>query len=315
MNDIQKKSQIIFLMGPTASGKSDLAITISQLLPIEIISVDSGLIYRKMNIGTSKPSITELKLIPHRLLDIKNPSETYSVAEFQNDALIAIEEIIKNGKIPFLVGGTMLYFKTLLTGLSPLPSSDINIRKQIHEIALNKGWDALHCQLSVIDPISANRIHVNDTQRITRALEVFLLSGKTLTEHIKIPGKSLPYDVYQFALIPSNRNILYERIELRFKKMLDLGFENESKNLFATGELNIDMPAMRCLGYPQMWSYMHGQITYNEMIDKIIHATKQFAKHQITWLQNWKNVYWLNSDHPKLAIDYILKIITNKIYK
>lgn len=223
----------LFLMGPTASGKTELAIRLRQKFPIEIISVDSALIYKGMDIGTAKPDEKELSLAPHRLIDILDPSESYSVADFRRDALKAMDDIVAEGKIPLLVGGTMLYYKALLEGLSPLPAANPEIRQQIEQEALTKGWSVLHDELKEVDPVSAARIHPNDPQRLSRALEVFRISGKTLTELTQTKGESLPYRVKQFAIAPKDRAELHRRIELRFEKMMEAGFEEEMKALYS----------------------------------------------------------------------------------
>nr|MBA2816484.1 tRNA dimethylallyltransferase [Candidatus Pantoea persica] len=299
-------------MGPTASGKTALAIALREQLPVELISVDSALVYRGMDIGTAKPTAEERAQAPHRLLDIRDPAETYSAADFRRDALAAMAEIVANGRIPLLVGGTMLYFKALLEGLSPLPSADSAVRQQIEQTAREKGWDALHRQLCEIDPVAGSRIHPNDPQRLSRALEVFFISGKTLTELKKTSGEALPYDVYQFAIAPAKRELLHQRIALRFQQILASGFEAEARALFARGDLHTDMSSIRCVGYRQMWSYLAGEIDYDEMVYRGICATRQLAKRQMTWLRGWENVRWLDSDNPELACDEVLQVLSAK---
>ncbi|WP_342806690.1 tRNA (adenosine(37)-N6)-dimethylallyltransferase MiaA [Alteromonas sp. M12] len=284
----------IFLMGPTASGKTDLALEISKRLPCEIISVDSALIYRGMDIGTAKPTPEELSQVPHRLIDILDPAESYSVANFRNDALNAMKAVTENGKIPLLVGGTMMYFKSLVDGLSTLPAANEEVRAQLTQDAQNQGWDALHNRLEQIDPISAKRIHPNDPQRLLRALEVFVLSGKTMTELTAAKSSSLPYSVKEFAIMPSDRGILHERIEKRFNVMLDKGFQQEVEDLKRRGDLHLDLPSMRCVGYRQMWQYLDGDYNHEEMVFKGVAATRQLAKRQITWLRSWKNITFLD---------------------
>ncbi|AFP85538.1 tRNA isopentenyltransferase MiaA [secondary endosymbiont of Heteropsylla cubana] len=301
----------IFFMGPTASEKTALAIKLRQYFPVEIISVDSGLIYRGMNIGTTKPSLSELIQAPHHLIDIRDPKEVYSAADFRHDALKAMQEITKTGCIPLLVGGTMLYFKALLEGLSPLPCANSEIRKHITSEAKIVGWRTLYRKLQDIDPISANRIHANDLQRLSRALEVFLITGKTLTELRKKSGQSLKYQVYQFAIASSDRIVQYQKIKKRFYKILSDGFENEVKTLFSRGDLNKEMPSIRCVGYRQMWSYLANEINYEEMVYQGIYATKQLSKRQMTWLRRWKDVHWINSDNLTIALKKILQIISN----
>ncbi|MFQ6289614.1 tRNA (adenosine(37)-N6)-dimethylallyltransferase MiaA [Yersinia enterocolitica] len=312
MNDIENPDRppAIFIMGPTASGKTALSIALRQRLPVELVSVDSALIYRGMDIGTAKPSAEELALAPHRLIDIRDPAESYSAADFRKDALKEMADITAAGRIPLLVGGTMLYFKALLDGLSPLPSADPQMRQRIEQQAAELGWEALHQQLAEIDPVAAARIHPNDPQRLSRALEVFFISGKTLTELTKISGETLPYRVHQFAIAPVSRELLHQRIELRFHQMLDAGFETEARALFDRGDLHTDMPAIRCVGYRQMWSYLSGEIDYDEMVYRGICATRQLAKRQMTWLRGWGSVQWLDSDKPGEALDSVIQVVS-----
>ena len=287
MSDTRKASlpKAIFLMGPTASGKTALAIELRKVLPIELISVDSALIYKGMDIGTAKPDADELQAAPHRLLDIRDPSQAYSAADFRRDALAEMADITAAGRIPLLVGGTMLYFKALLEGLSPLPSADPEVRARIEQQAAEQGWDALHRQLQDIDPVAAARIHPNDPQRLSRALEVFFISGKTLTE------------------------LLHQRIEQRFHQMLASGFEAEVRALFARGDLHTDLPSIRCVGYRQMWSYIEGEISYDEMVYRGVCATRQLAKRQVTWLRGWEGVHWLDSEKPDQARNEVLQVV------
>ena len=299
-------------MGPTASGKTALAIRLRQTLPVELISVDSALVYKGMDIGTAKPDAHELSQAPHRLLDIIDPAQAYSAADFRRDALKAMAEIVAAGRIPLLVGGTMLYFKALLEGLSPLPSADQAIRAEIERQAAEQGWDALHRKLQDIDPVAAQRIHPNDPQRLSRALEVFFISGKTLTELTQTSGDALPYQVHQFAIAPASRELLHQRIEQRFHQMLASGFEAEVRALFARGDLHTDMPSVRCVGYRQMWSYLAGEISYDEMVYRGICATRQLAKRQMTWLRGWEGVHWLDSEKPEQAYSDVLQVIGAK---
>ena len=292
----------LFLMGPTASGKTDLAIALRQQLPVEVISVDSALSYKGMDIGTAKPTPAELALAPHRLIDILDPKESYSAMNFREDALKEMAEISASGRIPLLVGGTMLYYKALLEGLSPLPSADPIIRAEIEEKAAKIGWVGMHQELLAIDPVAGARINPNDSQRINRALEVFYITGKTMTELTAEKGEALPYRLLQFAIAPQDRAILHERIALRFQKMMDLGFEEEVKRLFLREDLHIDLPSIRCVGYRQMWEYLQGDISLDEAIYKGICATRQLAKRQITWLRSWKDeITWLDSLNPEQA--------------
>lgn len=312
MNNIENTARppAIFMMGPTASGKTALSIALRQRLPVELVSVDSALIYRGMDIGTAKPSAEELALAPHRLIDIRDPAEAYSAADFRRDALKEMADITAAGRIPLLVGGTMLYFKALLDGLSPLPSADPLVRQRIEQQAAELGWEALHQQLAEIDPVAAARIHPNDPQRLSRALEVFFISGKTLTELTKISGETLPYQVHQFVIAPVSRELLHQRIELRFHQMLEAGFETEARALFDRGDLHTDLPAIRCVGYRQMWSYLSGEIDYNEMVYRGVCATRQLAKRQMTWLRGWSSVQWLDSDKPGEALDSVIQVVS-----
>lgn len=296
MTSNNPKPNAIFLMGPTASGKTDLAIQLYQNLPVEIISVDSALIYKGMDIGTAKPSKEELALAPHRLIDILDPAESYSAMNFREDALREMAEISAKGKIPLLVGGTMLYYKALIDGLSPLPNADEKVRSEIETKAAQIGWAELHQELEKIDPVSAARINPNDSQRINRALEVFYLTGKSLTELTEQKGEALPYNVLQFAIAPEDRAILHERIELRFQKMMEQGFKAEVEKLFARPDLHLDLPSIRCVGYRQMWEHLQGQYDLDEAVYRGICATRQLAKRQITWLRGWKTpITWLDS--------------------
>ncbi|MCE3057675.1 tRNA (adenosine(37)-N6)-dimethylallyltransferase MiaA [Aggregatibacter actinomycetemcomitans] len=313
MQDSEQKSLAIFLMGPTASGKTDLAIQLRQHLPVEVISVDSALIYHGMDIGTAKPSKAELALAPHRLIDICDPAESYSAANFRTDALREMQDITSLGKIPLLVGGTMLYYKALLEGLSPLPSADEKVRSEIEAKAERIGWAALHQELNKIDPISAQRINPNDSQRINRALEVFYLSGKTLTELTEQKGDALPYEILQFAIAPEQRDLLHQRIEQRFHKMIELGFQQEVEKLYRRADLHENLPSIRCVGYRQMWEYLRGDYSHDEMVFRGICATRQLAKRQITWLRGWKSpIQWLDSLQPAQALEKVLSLLSNK---
>lgn len=311
MSDLvtQQKPDAIFLMGPTASGKTALAIELRKHLPVEIISVDSALIYRGMDIGTAKPTAEELNQAPHRLIDILDPSLPYSAADFRRDALNVMAEITSQGKIPLLVGGTMLYFKALLEGLSPLPSADPVVRSDIEQIAQEQGWSEIHRRLAEVDPVAAARIHPNDPQRLSRALEVYLISGQTLTEMTQTAGEELPYNVFQFAIAPQDRKILHERIEQRFHMMIEAGFEEEVRKLHQRNDLHVDLPSIRCVGYRQMWSYLDGEISHDEMIYRGICATRQLAKRQITWLRSWENIHWLDSEQPQQALSTVMQVM------
>lgn len=309
MND--KWPLAIFLMGPTASGKTELAIRLRQRFPIELISVDSALIYKGMDIGTAKPSAKEQAAAPHRLIDILDPSESYSAADFRRDALAQMEEITAQGKIPMLVGGTMLYYKALLEGLSPLPAANPEIRAEIEKESKEKGWQSLHDELREIDPVSAERIHPNDPQRLSRALEVYRISGKSLTELTEQKGDPIPYRVKQFAIAPKERSELHRRIELRYEKMVEAGFEQEVKDLYQRPDLHADLPSIRCVGYRQMWGYLDGEYSFDEAIFKGVCATRQLAKRQITWLRSWKDLTWLDSENIDHGVETIANVIAS----
>lgn len=291
----QQRPKVITLMGPTASGKTALALAMAQQHNCEIISVDSALIYKGMDIGSAKPTAEELTKGPHRLIDIRDPSESYSAADFRRDAIAEIDDIIASGKTPLLVGGTMMYFKALLEGLSPLPSANESIRQTILAEADALGWQTMHEQLKLIDPVSAERIHPNDPQRLSRALEVYRISGKSLTELTQVKAPSLPYEFVEFAIAPKERKVLHELIAKRFNIMLDQGFVDEVSALKQRGDLHLDMPSMRCVGYRQCWQYLDGEFDYDTMVEKAIAATRQLAKRQLTWLRSWPELNWLES--------------------
>ncbi|MEZ9200482.1 tRNA (adenosine(37)-N6)-dimethylallyltransferase MiaA [Shewanella sp. 10N.286.54.B9] len=291
----KKKHKIITLMGPTASGKTALAIELVKNYDCEIISVDSALIYQQMDVGSAKPDAAELAVAPHHLIDIIDPAQSYSAADFRKDALLKIEDIISRGKTPLLVGGTMMYFKALIEGLSPLPGANEEIRAQIAAEAEADGWQALHDQLKVVDPVAAERIHPNDPQRLARALEVFRISGKSLTELTKVKSDAFPYEAIQFAIAPNDRKVLHKAIETRFKAMLGLGFVAEVEKLKSRDDLHLELPSMRCVGYRQCWQYLDGEYDYETMVEKAIVATRQLAKRQLTWLRGWPDLIWLES--------------------
>lgn len=295
-----------FLMGPTASGKTALAIELAQQANCDIISVDSALIYRDMDIGTAKPTVDELQLAPHRLINILDPVASYSVAEFRRDALREMTDITARGRVPLLVGGTMMYYNALLEGISQLPKADKTIRASISAQVDEFGWQALHEELQAIDPVSAARIHPNDPQRLMRAIEVFRLTGKTMTALTATKSPRIPYDIAQFAIAPDDRNVLHQRIEQRFDLMLAHGFQAEVEQLIARGDLHLDLPSMRCVGYRQMWQYLHGDLTFEEMRFRGIVATRQLAKRQLTWLRGWQEVNWLDT----FAKDNLHKVAT-----
>ncbi len=284
------------IMGPTASGKTDLALKLASDFPFEIISVDSALVYRGMDIGTAKPDREILQKIPHRLVDICDPSESYSAARFREDALQEMIKINAAGKIPLLVGGTMLYFRTLQHGISELPGADPVLRLQLEEEARHSGWAALHARLARVDAEAARRIHPNDPQRIQRALEVYLLTGCSMSDHFRARQKeSLPWRLIKIAVAPPQREVLHQRIELRFHRMLQQGFIDEVKRLLRRGDLVAELPAMRAVGYRQAWAYLHGEYDYQTMVQRAIIATRQLAKRQLTWLRAEKDVQWLET--------------------
>jgi len=301
-NSSTKQPPVICLMGPTASGKTALAMAIADVLPCDIISVDSALIYRDMDIGTAKPTSAELAKYPHRLINLRDATQSYSAADFCHDALAEIAKIRANNRIPLLVGGTMMYFKSLIEGISPLPAANQDIRAQIEKEAKEHGWQVMHEQLSQIDSEAAERIHPNDPQRITRALEVYRLTGNTLSQLTQVKGDKLEGNVLQFAITPQERSTLHKRIELRYQQMISQGFEQEVNKLKARGDLHEDLPSIRCVGYRQMWQYLNGDFDQDEMIFRGICATRQLAKRQLTWLRNWPNLNWLTTeDETNLA--------------
>jgi len=281
-------------MGPTASGKTDLAVDVVQTIPAEIISVDSALVYRHMNIGTAKPDASVLQKAPHRLIDIREPEDSYSAADFCMDALAEMADITSAGKIPLLVGGTMLYYRSLYQGLSTLPSADAKVRQRLEQQAADKGWQAMYEHLSEIDPAAAARIHPNDPQRIQRALEVYEISGKTLSWHFdQQTSQDFPYHVIQVALIPSSRQGLHELIGQRFRQMLELGFLKEVEALMQRPGFDKDLPAMKAVGYRQALKYLNGDYTFEDMVEKAIIATRQLAKRQLTWLRSMPEAHQL----------------------
>lgn len=291
------KLSIICLMGPTASGKTKLAVDLSTRLPIEVISVDSALVYRQMDIGTAKPADLLLKQVPHHLIDIRDPAQSYSAADFCTDAEQCIRDIHTRGNIPVLVGGTMLYYRSLWDGLAPLPPADALVRAQIDERAARLGWQMLHDELKHVDPLSAARIHPNDPQRLQRALEVFYITGQTLSQFFENTAVSVsPYRTLKLALAPSERTILHQRIELRFDAMLAEGFLDEVKRLRDRGDLHLDLPSMRTVGYRQAWQYLDGVFDDKTMREKAIIATRQLAKRQLTWLRSFEGIEYLPLD-------------------
>lgn len=298
---------IICLMGPTASGKTQLAIEITQQFPCEIVSVDSAMIYRGMDIGTAKPSLKEQSLAPHRLIDICDPAQTYSAGQFRKDALREIAAIHANNKIPLLVGGTLLYFHRLRTGLANLPTANREIRDQIQNEAETLGWPAIHEQLNRVDPQAAQRIHPNDSQRIQRALEIYRLTGSSITQlHLEDESQAIPYETINIILAPEDRISLHQRIEKRVDQMLEMGLLEEVIKLYRRGDLHADLPSIRAVNYRQMWAHLAGEYDFETARERCIIATRQLAKRQFTWLRTWQNAQWFNSEDPS-----IIKIVLN----
>jgi len=306
MNQNQTLPRVVCLMGPTASGKTGLAVRLVQEYPFEIVSVDSALVYRDMDIGTAKPEPEVLASAPHRLIDFLDPAESYSAARFRTDALREIEDIISQDRIPLLVGGTMLYFRALMEGLAELPAADETLRESLLQEAATMGWQALHDQLARVDPAAAVRIHPNDPQRIQRALEVYRLTGVPLSEWLALPTDPFPYQSLLLGLVPSDRRVLHERIARRFTNMLELGLIEEVRALYERGDLNLDMPSMRAVGYRQVWHFLAGEISYQEMSEMAIAATRQLAKRQLTWLRSMPGL---------VSFDCLNKDLENEVLK
>lgn len=313
------KPPAIFLMGPTAAGKTDLAIALTQVLPCELISVDSALIYRDMDIGTAKPSKDVLAAHPHRLIDIRDPAQSYSAAEFRHDALAAMAEISARGRIPLLVGGTMLYYKALVEGLADMPPADAQVRADLEAEMAALGLAELHRQLAEVDPESAARIHPNDPQRLVRALEVYRVSGQSMTDHRARQQQAaqagddaaLPYTVASLAIAPANRHVLHERIALRFAQMLEQGFVEEVRALRNRRDLHAGLPSIRAVGYRQVWDHLDGALTAAQMQERGVIATRQLAKRQFTWLRSWPDLHWLDSladDNLSRTLKYLRTI-------
>lgn len=289
-------------MGPTASGKTRLAIALAQALDGEIISVDSALVYRGMDIGTAKPSQEERAGVPHHLIDIVDPLQAYSTGCFRRDALALMADITRRGRLPILAGGTMLYFKGLERGLADLPAADPAIRAQIETAAAQRGWAALHAELAQVDPRAADRIHPNDPQRIQRALEVWHLTGISLSELCSNQvSPPLPYRLHKIVLAPSNRENLHTRIRERFMEMLDRGFVEEVLALRSRSDLHAELPALRAVGYRQVWGYLEGAYGREELVERAVIATRQFAKRQMTWLRREAAALSYASEDPGLV--------------
>lgn len=331
----------ICLMGPTAAGKTDLALALTKCLPCDIISVDSALIYKGMDIGTAKPDKAFQEKAPHRLIDIIEPYENYSVAQFYADAYQEMQSITAEGRVPLLVGGTMMYYRIIQQGIANLPSADESVRQVIAEDAKKFGWAYIHKQLAELDPDSAARIKNTDPQRLQRALEVYRVTGKTMSQLWKdqqdVPGKSsgadytqrnsqndvlsdkshglppLPYRFVNFSIAPQERKELHKRIEKRFDQMLDAGFLEEVERLYRQPEITADMSSMRCVGYRQAWDYLDEKLSFHEMRERGIIATRQLAKRQLTWLRSWPNLYQLDTNDTKVLAK-ALKIVENAAY-
>lgn len=279
----------VCLMGPTASGKTDLAVALARRFPFEVISVDSALVFRGMDIGTAKPDAATLAACPHHLIDVVEPTERYSAGRFRADALALMADIVARGRVPLLVGGTMLYFKALKAGLDDLPQADPALRAQLDARASQLGWPALHAELARLDPASSARIRPNDAQRIQRALEVCLLTGRPMSALFSASTAGLPYRLIELALMPTDRTVLHRRIEARFLAMLEAGLVDELRGLRARYALHPEMPSMRCVGYRQAWQYLDGEIDLQGLRESGIAATRQLAKRQLTWLRGWSD--------------------------
>jgi len=287
---------VIFLMGPTASGKTELAIELVREHPFEIISVDSAMVYRGLDIGTAKPTAEQQRLAPHHLIDICDPAEAYSAARFRADAERLIGDIHRRGRIPLLVGGTGLYFRSLEQGLTTLPAAAPAVRRELEEEAESIGWEGLHGRLRRIDPKAAARIHPNDPQRIQRALEVYAASGVSLSEHFA--GKSeipLSHELLKVIISPQDRQVIHTSVEQRFQRMLEAGFEREVRRLYQRNDLHTALPSMRLVGYRQMWQFLDGELDYDSMRAHAIVATRQLAKRQLTWFRRETGGSWFDS--------------------
>ncbi len=305
----------IFLMGPTASGKTALALALANRYPCDIISVDSALVYRDMDIGTAKPDAAMLAQAPHRLINLCDPAEPYSAATFREDALREMAEISARGRIPLLVGGTMMYFKFLRDGAADLPQADESVRSQLLAEAETQGWPWMHERLAEVDPAAAARLQPMDQQRIQRALEVYRVSGKTLTQYwAEQQTEPLPYQLVNLAVCPTDRALLHQRIAWRFEQMLQQGFVDEVRRLYQRGDLHTGLPSIRAVGYRQVWEYLDGLYDYDSMRERGIIATRQLAKRQITWLRSWPDLHWLETDSPDLLTSALKILEANAIF-
>jgi len=300
----------VLLMGPTGAGKSDLAVRLARALPLEIVSTDSALVYRGMDIGTAKPDLETRRSVRHHLIDIRDPAMTYSAGEFVLDAAAAMEDIWRRGRQPLFVGGTMLYFHALSQGIAALPEGNIGVRADIDARAAVVGWAGMHRELAAVDPEAAARIHVNDPQRIQRALEVYELTGQPISRLQQSRVSVLTgVDVLEFALAPQDRSILHARIQSRFEAMLAAGFLDEVRRLRERNDLDAEHPSMRAVGYRQVWRYLAGQCGFDEASEQAIAATRQLAKRQLTWLRARQRAKWFDSAHPDVA-DRVLSALS-----
>lgn len=301
---------VVLLMGPTASGKTALALALAARLPAEIVSVDSALVYRGMDIGSAKPSLQERAQVPHHLIDILDPAEPYSAARFAEDAQRLIGEIRDRGRLPLLVGGTMLYFRALQHGLSELPAADAQVRARIEAQAREHGWPAMHARLAQHDPVTAARLHPNDQQRVQRALEIVELTGTTLADfHAQPRAANTMGRVVKLGLNPPARAVLHARIERRFHAMMAAGFLEEVRNLHARGDLHPELPSIRAVGYRQLWEHLEGKVSLAAAVDNGIAATRQFAKRQLTWLRSESEVHWLDPETENVTEQALVRLV------
>ena len=310
MELIAQQCPAVCLMGPTASGKTALAVELVQRGPFDIINVDSAQIYRDMDIGTGKPDAATLRRAPHRLIDFLDPAESYSAARFRADAIAEMADVRRAGRIPLLVGGTMLYFRALRDGLAELPEADPAVRATISAMGQAEGWHAVHARLAEVDPEAAQRIHPNDPQRLQRALEVFMVTGRSMTE-LQVRNQAvnnLSEDLLFMSIQPTERSVLHARIAQRFRQMLDDGLVDEVRRLHRRGDLHTGLPSIRSVGYRQVWQYLDGEISFDAMVERGIIATRQLAKRQVTWLRSWDKLHNFDSESPE-TMAKVLKLI------
>lgn len=304
-------SQVLCILGPTASGKTDLAIQLAQTLPCDLISVDSAMVYTGMDIGSAKPDAETLKAYPHALIDICDPATPYSAAQFRIDALKCIEKSLAQNRLPVLVGGSMLYHRVLQQGIAELPEAHPTIRAELQKKADDHGWETLHQDLQTIDPIAAHRINPHDSQRLLRALEVYHVSGKTLSSFWEEQETSAPAYSFINVGLHVDRPVLRERIADRFNIMIKQGFIDEVAGFYARSDMHADLPSMKSVGYQQVWQYLNGELTHEQMIEQAINATRQFAKRQMTWLRRWPDVAWIESSN-RPCLKKIMGLISQK---